>query len=415
MILDTGSRWTAFPCSDCDPQQCGQEHHLNPFFQEQQSVCFSKVSCDDCNLGTPNCLTKNGSDDYGSCTMGATYVEGSSWTGYESYDIVSLASDDAVTYRNESFYLRFACQTSLTGLFQTQLADGICGMSKSDGALWAQMYLSGLIDSQQFSLCFSLQPETSLPAGLVVFGGTDIALHKTAMVYANDVNSFYDHYKVRIRNLYLRLGGGFSVLPILNGTNNVTRVELETTATPILDSGTTCTYLPQRFQIPFISAWNQLTNIPAFSSMESTTDLSQLPTIIFQLEGYTGEQPFSESTPGMAKTLDPSNPNDILVAFPPTRYLEKARSDTYAWCFLIDDNNEGVLGNNFLAGHDVLHDIDNGRIGFAESDCNSVESPLYPSSKPPSTSPPLTDSATEVSARIWSCLTLLYLLNLCIM
>jgi hypothetical protein len=27
----------------------------------------------------------------------------------------------------------------------------------------------------------------------------------------------------------------------------------------------------------------------------------------------------------------------------------------------------------------------------------------------------LTDSATEVSARIWSCLTLLYLLNLCIM
>jgi hypothetical protein len=346
--------------------------------------------------------------------MGATYVEGSSWTGYESYDLVSLESNDAVTYRNESFYLRFACQTSLTGLFQTQLADGICGMSKSTGAFWAQMYLSGLIDSQQFSLCFNLQAQPTAPAGLVVFGGTDVALHKTAMVYANDINSFFDHYVVRIRNIYLQLGGGFSVLSLLNGTDNVTRVELGSTATPILDSGTTCTYLTERFQTPFINAWNQLTNIPAFTSMDSSTDLSQLPTIIFQIEGFTGDQPFSESAPGMAKSLDPSNPNDILVAFPPTRYLAKTRSDTYAWCFLIDDNDEGVLGNNFLAGHDVLHDVDNGRIGFAESDCKSVESPLYPSSNPRSYKPQPTDSSSVIYLPMWCCLTFLSMLTLCI-
>ena len=59
---------------------------------------------------------------------------------------------------------------------------------------------------------------------------------------------------------------------------------------------------------------------------------------------------------------------DILVEFPPTRYLEY-NDGRYTFCLYADEWGSGELGNNFLSGHDILFDIENERIGFAESNC----------------------------------------------
>jgi len=42
----------------------------------------------------------------------------------------------------------------------------------------------------------------------------------------------------------------------------------------------------------------------------------------------------------------------------------------YDFCMFASESARGVtLGNTFMSGHDVLHDLDNKRIGFAESKC----------------------------------------------
>ena len=57
-----------------------------------------------------------------------------------------------------AFPLTFGCQTSLTGLFRTQLADGIMGMDNTNAAFWKQMYDQNAVPEQKFSLCFNRQP-----------------------------------------------------------------------------------------------------------------------------------------------------------------------------------------------------------------------------------------------------------------
>jgi Xylanase inhibitor N-terminal len=48
----------------------------------------------------------------------------------------------------------FGCISSQTGLFNTQLADGIMGMSASEYTLVWQLKQAGLLEKEAFSLCF---------------------------------------------------------------------------------------------------------------------------------------------------------------------------------------------------------------------------------------------------------------------
>ena len=63
-----------------------------------------------------------------------------------------LDPSDALPF---AFNMKFGCQTSITGLFKMQLADGIMGIDAALSAFWWQMFEAGNIDSKAFSLCFS--------------------------------------------------------------------------------------------------------------------------------------------------------------------------------------------------------------------------------------------------------------------
>ena len=133
VIVDTGSGVTAFPCSACN--NCGESYHTDSYFIEADSSTFQKLNCDSpCARGR---CTGSGADQI--CRISMSYQEGSSWAAYEAVDqayaggmhdnpILDAEAGDGMDPHHASnfvFPLTFGCQTSLTGLFKTQLADGI--------------------------------------------------------------------------------------------------------------------------------------------------------------------------------------------------------------------------------------------------------------------------------------------------
>jgi len=368
VIIDTGSSITGFPClPECD-QNCGQGgYHLNPPYQPLQSTCFQAIACGDCQL-TSNIACRSSSltaDDeqlQQRCPIEVRYVEQSSWSGYECTDQVT-----AGTPNEPSLSLRFACQTELRGLFQTQKVDGILGLSKGPGNLVEQQQPNN--ERRQFALCFQWHFDVEGEAGSLSMGGTDTRLHDTPMVYASDCcsNTFYN---VRLKELDLRVGGGESVRSVAgsssNNNNNITSVNttilgLKEPVTSLVDSGTTYTYFTEALREKFLLAWSQATNIP-FGEQQILTQeqVDSLPTLIFHLEASSCQ----DNNGAVVGDL-------IQVAFPPSRYLYRnAITGAAQFDLYFHGRESNTLGANFISGHAVLFDIDNQRIGFAESRCD---------------------------------------------
>merc|ERR1719232_2291338 len=121
-----------------------------------------------------------------------------------------VSADTSYNTSEYSFPMVFGCQDSLTGLFKTQLADGIMGMSSTGkGAYWKQMYDAGKMDKKIFSLCFNRQDHVERDgtlAGAMTLGGVDEKFWETPMVWAKKMNGA-GFYQVHVRKMYLREGG----------------------------------------------------------------------------------------------------------------------------------------------------------------------------------------------------------------
>lgn len=386
VIVDTGSSISGFPCSGCS--DCGKNgYHISELYQEDRSSCYQKIPCGSCNL-TDQC-------DYDgiSCPLSTSYMEGSSWSGFESQDMVYAGGNSLQTTDEETFALRFACKTQITGLFKTQLADGIMGLNKNSGAFWQQMYAADKIGSKQFSLCYRLEQQTQRDAGILVFGGKDMRMHDTPMAYAKDVadvNSSY--FFLQLKKVYLRVDGGESIVSN-NDQANVVELNVTQSFSALVDSGTTITYLSSQLSRSLEDAWARASSFTYGSSLSLTEEeYLSLPTIIFQFEGSNLQD--NLSPPAFTNALDPSNKKDILVAFPPSRYLNRESTGIYSFDIDSDGTTYSILGANFIAGHDVNFDIDNNRVGFAESHCeyNQEEKPAQTATTRPSDKPTTTES-----------------------
>jgi len=385
VIVDTGSGVTAFPCAGCN--NCGESHHTDKYFDPEKSSSFVKSTCDNCKRGR---CTNN------ICQIGMSYQEGSSWTAYEATDksyvgglhAAPLLEDggadsdlDPLHAKHYAFDLFFGCQTHLTGLFKTQLADGIMGMDNVASSYWSQAKKQGILDKSNFSLCFSRQPTATregTEAGALTLGGVDprMANENSPMVWSTFSKSGGGFYAVHLRKFYLREGGAGDSALTAGGVKVVPLNYDEKTLNAgnvIVDSGTTDSYFSRRIGPEFKKVWKEMTGKDYNHNAVALTEeqLNQLPTIILQMEGDNINKKFDAGTVGMAGQLDPAHPHDILLAVPPSHYMEfDEKSNNYVARFYVDEGGGSVIGANAMMGHDVNFDVDNKRIGWAESTCD---------------------------------------------
>ncbi|KAG7340724.1 xylanase inhibitor [Nitzschia inconspicua] len=402
VIVDTGSGVTAFPCSGCN--DCGYpNYHTDAYFDEKSSKTFRKATCDQCSSrGQCNKQTQE-------CRIGMSYQEGSSWSAFEGIDncYVGGFHDKAITQDDGgtedldpghasafAFPLQFGCQTRITGLFKTQLADGIMGMENASSSFWHQMYKAKKIDNKSFSLCYSRPQAASrqgTEAGAMTLGGTERRLHDTPMVFTTvkGAESSTGFFSVHVRAFFMREGkGGEGALAIKDVKKGKARVINLNRAESILnvggvivDSGTTDTYWNSKIKAALKDTFKQLTDGQNWGHDKinmSAEVLATLPTILIQLNGDTemNKQVAKEfgngdpnQVPGLVGDLDPDHPYDVLLAIPASHYME-CENGVCVNRFYATEGSGSVLGANSMMGHDILFDAEHGRIGWAESTCD---------------------------------------------
>jgi len=377
VIVDTGSHFTAFPCSGCS--HCGGPHHTDPYFEPDKSESFHALQCDECRDGVV-C-------EKGECRFTQSYTEGSSWVAVQVKDRFYCGGTDildSVEPNDEKYAIdfMFGCQVSMAGLFITQLADGIMGMSAHAATLPKQLYDKRISEHNLFALCYRRELGTSkrgVTAGSMTIGGFSTALDTTPVVYArNMANSGW--YTVYVKGIFIRSGGGLSAKS-QDEKHKTIRVRVDHASLNsgkgvIVDSGTTDTYLNKAVAKDFNKAWQKATGQKySHAPIQLTPEqLRGLPTILVQCHASSQKVDPSiddyGSVPGYAGRLDPKNPNDLLIAIPATSYMDYSPiTKQYTSRVYFTESSGGVLGSNAMQGHNVVFDWENGRIGFAESSC----------------------------------------------
>ena len=257
------------------------------------------------------------------------------------------------------------------------------GMDNAKAAYWKQMYEARKITREAFSLCFARQDEvlrSGTESGSMTLGGTDKRLHSDDMVYASTTmgNGFYS---VKLRNVYLRQGGGgdsaVSSPPKEIRSLGVPEAQLSR-GQFIVDSGTTDTYFARAFSPYFKKLFKEMAGFDySHSKLKMTKEeLEAMPTILFQLQGNEElnrqiQNNKAGQVVGLANLVDPDHPYDLLIAMPPSHYMEyDPDDDVYIARFYLEEGSGGVLGANTMQGHDVYFDVEGKKLGWAEASCD---------------------------------------------
>jgi len=324
VIVDTGSHHTAFPCSGC--KSCG--HHTDPYFDPEKSKSLKYLGCHEC-IAAAHCVTHK-------CQVSQSYTEGSSWKAYQMRDIYYVGGEVLSQKHWISTNFVFGCQTYETGLFRTQKADGIMGMSMHSQTLVPTMRAAGQIDHNAFSMCFMYG------GGTLTLGGVDTSLHESQMQFTPLAkNSGW--FTVRLLDILVN-GVSIGVPASIYATGKGT----------IVDSGTTDTYLPRRAADKFKAAWAR--ELGPGAPKYSNTKVN-----------YTPDQ--IKRFPLLTFILD----NGVRVDVKPSAYMEQAAGKYIPRVYLSEASGT-VLGANFMQDHDIFFDAENRRLGFAKAHCSYASS-----------------------------------------
>lgn len=363
VIIDTGSAYTGFPCANC--VQCGQ--HTDPYFDPSASSTKQIPSCQ---------------GDL--CSLSMAYTEGSSWYAYavvDNFFVGGILPPPGIPPYMFANY--FACQTSVTGLFESQLADGIMGLAMLPTSLHYQMVSKGVAASKVFALCFRNG------GGILTLGGVDQRVHTGEIRYTKLIDNANGWYVLNLEDIVLKSESGDA---LSLGFTDDAGSSLDKQA--VLDSGTTDTYFPLALFPKFANYFKSITGIEYTNDDIELSDdmLAKLPDIELVFNDLTGK-PF-------------------VTYMPVASYVEDVGEGMFGFRLYFTEESGTILGANFMAGivslqslssylcsyyyclilvgFNVIFDPELLRIGFASSSCTyedysmepDVDVPGFPNNAP---------------------------------
>ena len=390
LMVSLATEFTSFPCSGC--VHCG-DHHAGTYFNFTNSLvhscrdscAFKKSQCED---GSNQCVVT-------SAQTSDEDMEGA-FRGFEVRDIAHLDIRKGSKIRTKSlaFNLDFICITEIRGITQDLPGDGLLSLSTAPSSFISQMHAKGKVQNRMFSLCFnharpSQRDGTSL--GNVHFGEINRELHSSPLVWA--LNTGRDtvgteNYVVSIKNVFLGIGGGGN--PLLNaarGTMSIAPVgKIADSVIPpdewmkeaAIQSNKPFTVLPKKYESAFHESFSKIAGASYDQNgiVLSKKELASMPTIFLQIEPHSHTQgAVLPNVPGLAGRLDATNPYDIILAVPAHHYFSYNEATGVATPTIQFSDKGSFLGANVLQGHELVFDLDNHRIGFAEiSSCELANS-----------------------------------------
>lgn len=270
-------------------------------------------------------------------------IEDKIWVGGLTAEVVH----DGFLYATE---FSFGCQSFETGLFRTQLADGIMGFSMTDDTLPFVLASRGLTENKVFSLCYRVG------GGILTLGGVDQRIHGKHGISYVKLTKDAGWFTVNLLDIQLQEQKGTESKSIdINSKvwNNGKGV--------IVDSGTTDSYLPSSISSKFSQIFKEITGVAYTQSNValSASQLEKMPNILFIFEGTDG-------TP-------------LTIPMPWTSYVDSVGGGKFAFRVYLTEGSGAVLGANFMNGYNIIFDADKKRIGFAKSHCKYYEyAPISP-------------------------------------
>ncbi|OMJ88880.1 hypothetical protein SteCoe_2543 [Stentor coeruleus] len=337
VIIDTGSRLTAFPCIGCT--DCG--NHMDKYFDFKSSTTSRVVKCDEgiqCSVCDKNV-----------CGYSQSYAEGSSISGILVEDYILFGDDFPHAHRELGV---FGCHRRETYLFRTQKADGIMGLgyAKSIPTLIDLLYKSHNINTDLFSICLASND------GFMTIGGYNISTHISEIIWTNTYDKTF--YAIKFK--------GLSVGDIDTGLQESDFPKNHVTGT-IIDSGTTFTYLSKNvYSIMFKYIDKYCENSRKCLGSKVIINYEPNKCYDYNSENFTKEE-FFDSFPILRFFID-----DVYVEWMPERYLFAWPETKNSYCIGMYSNEASgnVLGGNFMRGMDVIFDRSEKKVGFAKSLCD---------------------------------------------
>jgi len=386
VIIDTGSDYLAFPCSRCPKGKCG--NHNNPVFNIENDKTARIVKCHE-RIDNYQCNICNKD---GNCSFSKSYLEGSSLFGEVYEDNIRLFAPKTLQTqkntrrlpnmlkknagRNEVIHKHdlkgtkgtFGCTMQETGLFKTQKANGIMGLSpRTDTAAASPNFVDSLfidhkVKNRNFSVCLGTR------GGFLTFGGYNTNKH----IKGEPIQTvrYTDQYHIKF--------GGPSA-----GLSNTKTAKLEYEA--LLDSGTTFTYLLapvfNKLASNFTS-WCKKTKSPHGAICGGKPVFANNYCVDYKKSDYGSTDKFLATFPKLFFRI--ANKGE-LVWFPKD-YFElshKYSNDHMKFCSSINTETMGIgaystFGSLFFRHYDVYFNRSKKTVSFARSECEDRSKRAYP-------------------------------------
>lgn len=340
VIIDTGSRLTAFPCMDCP--ECGT--HLDNYFNYKNSSTSAVLTCAEstqCELCASNADL---------CRYKVSYVEGSSISGYLIKDSIIFGDELNITH---SVILTFGCHKKETNQFRTQLVDGIMGLGTKGPAktIVEVLYKEQETSQNLFTICFANEN------GYMTIGGYNESRHKDDIQWTS-MQSF---------PFYTISATGLKVNGLDSGLEK-SEFSRSNSGGSIIDSGTTFVYLTYSVYRTLYDKFDEFCSVEGKCKGEKVKITGE-PHVCFRFDGklFTPEE-FFASFPEISFGF-----GDAEVVWKPERYLFAWWDMPFDYCVGVYNNGaaENVFGGLFMRGHDVIFDSGKGMMGFVASECGA--------------------------------------------